>query len=247
MRWPFFRAVVARVARLGAQWMAAGFVHGVLNTDNINITGESFDYGPWRWLPTFDPAFTAAYFDQFGLYAFGRQPGALKWNLARLAECLTPLTPIAGLEDGLEAYDQTFNAEMRRAVCWRLGLAETGIEADDALVSALFTFLRETQAPFEQTFFDCAGGAERLKERRSGALAEFALHPSFDRLLAVLDDRAKRGGIDLSHPYFARPTPQSMLYDEVEALWAPIAERDDWTLLEEKLSGIEAMRVAYGG
>ncbi len=64
--------------------MAAGFVHGVLNTDNINVTGESFDYGPWRFLPVLDPAFTAAYFDETGLYAYGRQPDALFWNLTRL-------------------------------------------------------------------------------------------------------------------------------------------------------------------
>ena len=64
--WRFWSEVCRRVARTGAQWMAAGFVHGVLNTDNINITGESFDYGPWRFLPTYDPAFTAAYFDETG-------------------------------------------------------------------------------------------------------------------------------------------------------------------------------------
>ena len=73
----FLEDVCRRVARVGAQWMAAGFVHGVLNTDNINVTGESFDYGPWRFLPVYDPAFTAAYFDHTGLYAFGRQPDAL--------------------------------------------------------------------------------------------------------------------------------------------------------------------------
>jgi hypothetical protein len=56
--------------------MMAGFVHGVLNTDNMNITGESFDYGPYRFLPTYDPEFTAAYFDHHGLYAFGRQPAS---------------------------------------------------------------------------------------------------------------------------------------------------------------------------
>ena len=67
-------AVVRRTAQLAASYMAAGFVHGVLNTDNINVTGESFDYGPWRFLPRWDPAFTAAYFDHAGLYAFGRQP-----------------------------------------------------------------------------------------------------------------------------------------------------------------------------
>ena len=80
-----------RVATTGADWIAAGFVHGVLNSDNINITGESFDYGPWRFLPTYDANFTAAYFDQNGLYAFGRQPDALAFNLTRLAECLLPL------------------------------------------------------------------------------------------------------------------------------------------------------------
>ena len=74
----FLEEVSARVARLGAGYMASGFVHGVLNSDNINVTGESFDYGPWRFAPVYDPTFTAAYFDESGLYAFGRQPGALR-------------------------------------------------------------------------------------------------------------------------------------------------------------------------
>jgi uncharacterized protein YdiU (UPF0061 family) len=76
---------VKGAARMAAQFMAAGFVHGVLNTDNINITGESFDYGPWRFAPAWDAGFTAAYFDHAGLYAFGRQAEALQWNLFQLA------------------------------------------------------------------------------------------------------------------------------------------------------------------
>ena len=80
--------VVERLADLAASYMVAGFVHGVLNSDNMNVTGESFDYGPWRWLPLWDPNFTAAYFDQTGLYAFGRQPEAIRWNLAQLAIAL---------------------------------------------------------------------------------------------------------------------------------------------------------------
>src|SRR6202044_690098 len=78
-------AVVLASARLAARWMAAGFVHGVLNTDNMNITGESFDYGPYRFLPRNDPNFVAAYFDETGLYAFGRQPETMLWNLQQLA------------------------------------------------------------------------------------------------------------------------------------------------------------------
>src|ERR1700761_429839 len=81
-------ATIQSSARLVARWMAAGFVHGVLNTDNLNITGESFDYGPYRFLPHNDPNFVAAYFDQTGLYSFGRQPEAVFWSLQQLAGCL---------------------------------------------------------------------------------------------------------------------------------------------------------------
>ena len=120
----FIEAVVARTARTTAGWMAAGFVHGVLNTDNINITGESFDYGPYRFLPQYDPGFTAAYFDETGLYAYGRQPEAIAWNLARLAECLLPLAPREALEPALASFDDQFWAAMRAAMLSRLGVAD---------------------------------------------------------------------------------------------------------------------------
>jgi uncharacterized protein YdiU (UPF0061 family) len=95
----FLERVVAGTARMAAQFMVAGFVHGVLNTDNINVMGESFDYGPWRFAPTFDPGFTAAYFDHAGLYAYGRQPDAILWNVAQLAVSLRVISatvPAAG-------------------------------------------------------------------------------------------------------------------------------------------------------
>ena len=122
----FLAEVARRVAATGADWIAAGFVHGVLNSDNINITGESFDYGPWRFLPRYDPAFTAAYFDETGLYAFGRQPDALAFNLTRLAECLLPLGEQSGLEQALNTFWPAFQAAMWNAVLRRLGLALPG-------------------------------------------------------------------------------------------------------------------------
>ncbi len=87
-----FALVSKRTAELAASYMAAGFVHGVLNSDNINITGESFDYGPWRFAPYWDGDFTAAYFDHFGLYSFARQPEAIQWDLAQLGGCLSLVT-----------------------------------------------------------------------------------------------------------------------------------------------------------
>ena len=100
----FFGAVVARTARLVAQWMAAGFVHGVLNTDNMNVTGESFDYGPWRFAPVADPSFTAAYFDQTGLYAFGRQAEAAAWNLSQFGGALSRIADADRLNEALRTF-----------------------------------------------------------------------------------------------------------------------------------------------
>ena len=119
----FLAEVAGRVAVLAAQYMAAGFVHGVLNTDNINVTGESFDYGPWRFLPTYDPQFTAAYFDESGLYAYGRQPDTLLWNLVRLAECLIPLAGKDRLQAAIELFPPAFHAALDAAVVRRLGLS----------------------------------------------------------------------------------------------------------------------------
>ena len=88
--------------RLAASYIAAGFVHGVLNSDNIAITAESFDYGPWRWTPHWDGHFTAAYFDHSGLYAFGRQPQAIHWDLVQLALSLRAIAPAEALTPVLE-------------------------------------------------------------------------------------------------------------------------------------------------
>src|SRR5689334_11542442 len=99
-----FDLVGQATATLAASYPAAGFVHGVLNSDNINITGESFDYGPWRFTPEWEPEFTAAYFDYHGLYAFGRQPEAIHWDLAQLAGCLSLVAEAPSLSEILSGW-----------------------------------------------------------------------------------------------------------------------------------------------
>ncbi len=234
----FLAEVTANCATLAASWMAAGFVHGVLNTDNINVTGESFDYGPWRFLPEYNPEFTAAYFDHQGLYAYGRQPDTLLWNLVRLAECLLPLTEKEPLQAAIETFPPLFHAALDAAVLRRLGLAAASPTQDHALASAWWTYLSETRAPFEQTFFDVAA---RRPPRDPAFAADFA--PVQD----LLDAYATAPGFNPAHPYFQQPDPATLLIDEVEALWTPIAENDDWSAFAEKLAAIEQARLAYGG
>jgi uncharacterized protein YdiU (UPF0061 family) len=86
----FYDELVDRVAALAAQWMAVGFCHGVLDTDNMSITGESFDYGPYAFIDRYDPRFTAAYFDHGGRYSYGNQPAICQLNLKALPKTLGP-------------------------------------------------------------------------------------------------------------------------------------------------------------
>jgi uncharacterized protein YdiU (UPF0061 family) len=239
------RAVVARDARLTARWMAAGFVHGVLNTDNMNLTGESFDYGPYRFLPYNDPNFTAAYFDHAGLYSFGRQPEAVFWNLQQLAGALSLVAENDALVEALNGFAAAYRAELTAAMLARLGVQPTGTEADAALVQGAFRAFAEggELLRWEPFFFDWfCGGEDRALSGPRGDLYAKEGFAEFRRMLAgFTPDRPQR----LGHPYFAAPEPEELLVDQIEALWAPIAADDDWSAFHAKLAGIEAARVAW--
>ena len=238
--------VVARSARLVARWMAAGFVHGVLNTDNMSITGESFDYGPYRFLPRSDPAFTAAYFDHSGLYAFGRQPETVFWNLQQLAGCFSLVTGSDPLVEALNGFGPAYQRELVAAMLERLGLKPRGEEPDVALVQAAFRALAEGGAAlrWEPFFFDwfCKDEARALGGPRAGLYAGEAFGAFRGLLTDYQADRPER----LADPYFGRPEPEELLYDEIEAIWAPITEADDWSRFAAKLASIERARAAWG-
>ena len=239
-------AVCGRMARTTAAWMAAGFVHGVLNTDNMNITGESFDYGPYRFLPRNDPNFVAAYFDQMGLYSFGRQAEAVFWNLRQLAGCLTLVGDEATLVDALNLFGGVYRTELARAIRRRLGLKGRGVEADAELAQAAFKALADggDRLRWEPFFFDWFGGDETraLQGPRGDLYASEAFAAFRQHLRAYAPARPDA----LAHPYFQADEPQELIYDEIEAIWAAIAERNDWAPFEAKLAAIEAARAAYG-
>jgi uncharacterized protein YdiU (UPF0061 family) len=239
----FFRRVVARTARLAAQWMAAGFVHGVLNTDNMNVAGESFDYGPWRFLPTTDFSFTAAYFDQTGLYAYGRQPEAALWNLTRFGGTLVSNAREEALNAALQSFTADFEKAMVEAFFARLGLAPSG-EKDFDFVVELLQWMERSEIPFERLFFDWFCGAPSEERALSGPMADMYADEAFKPLRARLSAFAPARPERLRHPYFG-DAPCTMLIDEVEAIWAPIADKDDWSALTAKLSNIADMRNAF--
>ena len=225
------RHVVEGTARLAASYMAAGFVHGVLNTDNINITAESFDYGPWRFAPTFDPSFTAAYFDHAGLYAFGRQAEAIQWDVVQLAGALRTITDVDALIVELDRFGPLYRDALVERFLWRLGVQPRGGEEDIKLVAAIEQGLIGSGLPLDHFFFDRAGGQQRGDDApyRHEAFADFR-----EQVARYSPARA------LDHIYW-QGEPCSMHIEEVEAIWAPIAESDDWSRLEAKVERIREM------
>jgi uncharacterized protein YdiU (UPF0061 family) len=219
--------VVDRTARLAASYMAAGFVHGVLNTDNINVTGESFDYGPWRFTPTWEPAFVAAYFDHAGLYAFGRQPEAIHWDVMQLAASLRLLSEAEPLIAEIERFGEAYQPEVTGALLWRMGRTPVSPEADRALVQAAEQALRETGVAIDDFFFDVFG---QPLPASYGA--------QWDAVRVALDAAPLRAG--RTHAFWSGE-PCAMQINEVEAIWAAIAERDDWAPFDAKIAAIRAM------
>lgn len=236
--------VTTASARLAAGWMSAGFVHGVLNTDNMNVTGESFDYGPWRFLPVSDPKFTAAYFDEQGLYCFGRQPQAAGWNCAQLAGALSSICNEAALTEALQYFAPAYQTALRDRMFARLAIAAGDIDADLAFLGELFRWMTESGVSWPQCFHDWFGGPASETRAMSGPeraryeVADFAATRA--GLLARTPVRPER----LGHAVFQAPAPPTLLIEDVEALWTPIAEHDDWSLFQTKIAAIAALREA---
>lgn len=233
----FFTEVIKRSASLVAQWMTAGFVHGVLNTDNMNITGESFDYGPYRFLPHYDPQFTAAYFDHSGLYAFGEQPRAVLWNLHQLGFCLRVIEPGLELNQITPYFETELHEQVRLHFLRRLNIESLGKYRDEIFLSEFFDFMQKSKCGFELCFFEL-----RKKQNQPNYLPSIFLTEQGKNLLKTWQDYPPKDLKKSQQPYFEGTVPVTCLIDEIEALWAPIANSDNWDLFHQKIQQIRALR-----
>ena len=150
-------SVADRQASLVAQWLLVGFIHGVMNTDNMALSGETIDYGPCAFMDEYDPATVFSSIDHAGRYAYANQPGIAQWNLARLAECLLPLIDfdrkkaVAAATEVLEGFSNRFRDYWRGGMRRKLGLSSAQ-PGDAALIDGLLDIMRENRADFTLTF-----------------------------------------------------------------------------------------------
>src|SRR5918994_1767102 len=176
--------VCDKQAALVASWMHVGFIHGVMNTDNMAISGETIDYGPCAFMDHYDPSTVFSSIDAQGRYAYANQPSIAQWNLARLAETLLPLIDpdtdkAVGLAtEVLQAFMTQFEAQLFAHMCRKIGLAH-GLEGDADLINRLFAAMQESEADFTLTFRRLALVAESVNAEPT--LRElFARSPSID-------------------------------------------------------------------
>ncbi|GIC75333.1 YdiU family protein [Moritella sp. F3] len=165
----FYKQVVTTTAELMAHWQAVGFVHGVMNTDNMSILGQTFDYGPFAFQDDFDPAYVCNHTDYSGRYAFNQQPQVGYWNLMALGRSLTPFMDIAPLNETLQTYDDIFLAKLRELMRGKLGLQQVH-DTDGELIKNLLETLASSAVDYTYFFrllsdFNSTEGADNRSIR----------------------------------------------------------------------------------
>jgi len=209
-------AIVARQAKLVAQWQLLGFIHGVMNTDNMLLSGETIDYGPCAFMDEYDPDTVFSSIDHGGRYAYQNQPHITHWNLSVLTQTLLPLLDddqdkaLASGQAAINAFPELFQTAFRQGINRKLGLADNG-NNDDGLVQDLLKLMQEERTDFTLTFRRLSDLADQRGMEDDGIGTVFELPDNFapwlkqwrKRLLSeAVDDSTRQAGMYAVNPVF---------------------------------------------
>lgn len=252
----WFAEVCRRTADMVVHWMRVGFVHGVMNTDNMSILGLTIDYGPYGWLEGFDPGWTPNTTDAGGRrYRFGNQPQIASWNLSKLANALVPLLGtepsddwIANLESGMEIYAEAFNTGWNAMMASKLGLPEYHAASDDSLFEGLLALLQMVET--DMTLFyrrlarvpaKPAGDRDWFHHLEDAYYQASQLDDGYfqaaDAWVAAYRQRLTAGCLsdDLRQEQMDRVNPKYVLRNYLAQLAIDKAEAGDYSLVNELL------------
>ncbi len=247
----FYADLVKRVAQLAAQWMVAGFCHGVLNTDNMSITGESFDYGPYAFIPSYDPQFTAAYFDYYRRYSYGNQPSVCKLNLELLQVPLISVIAANDLEAGLAQFDDYYNAEYKQLMLRKLGVLQIDSGEADQLLQSTLQLLITTQVSYHDFFAKLTQQFSSVWRKDINSILS---QPGFlegNTSLELLEDwlnlyhrilsNVPSSEMDNIAFSMERSNPKTVLLRPViESVWEAIATEDNWQPFDDLVKRLQS-------
>jgi serine/tyrosine/threonine adenylyltransferase len=235
----FYEELVQRMAKLVADWMAMGFCHGVLNTDNMSITGESFDYGTYAFIDTYNPYFTAAEFDRLGRYSYRNQPSVCRWNLAMLQRPLSSVIPVSAMEGILEFFFELYTQYYHQQMLRKLGFDRLSIWETEELIDLTLQLLFLTKINYHQFF-----GALRQRfslqwlENRDRILQDLEFLVSGEEIAILkrwcwlyhqlLVERSFSEINEIAN-CLSRSNPMVVLLkSEIASIWQTISEYDNW-------------------
>lgn len=246
----FYDRLVQRTVDLVAQWVAAGFCHAVLNTDNMSITGESFDYGPYAFIPNYDPGFTAAYFDHYGRYSYGNQPGICEWNLEMLQRPLAEVMPLTEMQQILQNFGDRFHRVYAQRMLEKLGFAYLTPEQGISLVRLTVDFLMDTQISYSGFFAELRRQYSSLWQSDRGHIFQestfftpeqhTALTGWKEAYFQLLQTHPPKGDQTIPNCLKAYNPLRVILRPEIEAVWEQITQEDDWQPFNDLLTQMKA-------
>lgn len=233
----WFQDVVARTARLIAQWQSVGFAHGVMNTDNMSLLGLTIDFGPYGFLDDWQPGFICNHSDYQGRYAFNNQPAVGLWNLQRLAQALSALIDVDGLNDALDGYQSALMHEYGLRMRAKLGFM-TPQHDDNQLLTELLALMEKEKGDFTRTFRLLSQTEQQ--QAASPLRDEFVDRASFDSWFARYRQRLERDGVDDSERQRAMTAvnPAVVLRNWLAQRAIEGAERDSPQELERLLEAL---------
>ena len=241
----FYAQLIDRVAELAAQWMAAGFCHGVLNTDNMSIAGESFDYGPYAFIPTYDARFTAAYFDYGGRYSYGNQPHICKFNLELLQEPLAMVTERSPLEVELTQFDDLYQQYYQQLMLQKLGFDSNLGNIGRELLTQTIYLLRDSEIAYHGFFAELSEEFSPTWQDDSSLIlinATFAPQITEDwrNIYFKCLKQTPADAIATAGDRLKTYNPQTVLLrPKIESVWQPISESNDWQPFNDLLSQLQ--------
>ena len=235
----FYAELVQRIAKLVADWMAVGFCHGVLNTDNMSLTGESFDYGTYAFIETYNPSFTAASFDRLGRYSYRNQPSICRWNLAMLQRPLSAVIPVSEMEAILESFPELYTQYYHQQMLQKLGFDRLSYLEAEELIDLTLQFLFLTKVNYHHFFSSLRQKFSlRWRDNPDAILQDLEHLVSGEEIILLkrwcwlyhqlLIERSPKKIHQIAQR-LQKVNPIVLLRElEIESIWQAISEEDNW-------------------